>query len=54
MLAVSTWNFGSATAQAWKTLQSAGSAIDAVEQGSDWKRIHNGRMAIFKETLRLR
>jgi hypothetical protein len=33
MLAVSTWNFGSATAKAWETLKAGGTAVDAVEKG---------------------
>ncbi len=35
LLAVSTWNFGSATAKAWKTLKSGGTAVDAVEKGQN-------------------
>jgi hypothetical protein len=35
MLAVSTWNFGSATAKAWETLKSGGTAVDAVEKGQN-------------------
>jgi hypothetical protein len=33
LLAVSTWNFGNATAKAWDTLKAGGTAIDAVEKG---------------------
>jgi N4-(beta-N-acetylglucosaminyl)-L-asparaginase len=36
LLAVSTWNFGNATAKAWDTLKAGGTAIDAVEKG-----VHN-------------
>ena len=34
LLAISTWNFGNATAKAWETLVSGGTAVDAVEKGS--------------------
>jgi len=34
LLVISTWNFGNATAKAWETLASGGTAIDAVEKGS--------------------